>query len=293
MVSDGFERVRALDAPAVVVALRHAGGPHVELVRPLAGGAVGAWLVRWPDGHEGVLTWLAQPAQLDVVERGIAITARAAAAGVPVPRYEAIVALDDGIALLQDFARGVPATTVTDGLVDALLDLADRRRGILAGTTEADHPMPLHLRRPGPGFCLHEPLRAHSPATAAVLAAIQAATPADDALHGTDAVHLDYHVGNVLVDPDDPGRITAVVDWGGACAGRVELDLATLAFDLTWRSPGRLQQRVEQHLVDTAPPDVFRAVWAHASLRLLDWSIRHYPEHVDAWLAVARRHLDP
>jgi len=32
-------------------------------------------------------------------------------------------------------------------------------------------------------------------------------------------------------------------------------------------------------------------VWAHASLRLLDWSIRHHPHDVEHWATAAGRHL--
>ena len=57
MSVDGFEQVSRIDAPAVVRAMAADGGPSVELVEALDGGAVGAWLVRWADGHFGVLTW--------------------------------------------------------------------------------------------------------------------------------------------------------------------------------------------------------------------------------------------
>ena len=82
-----------------------------------------------------------------------------------------------------------------------------------------------------------------------------------------------------------------MIDWGGARPGDLGVDLAILAFDLTWRSPGPPQQRVEAHLRRTTDPDTFARVWAHASLRLVDWSIRHHPGDVDHWVAVARRHV--
>jgi transposase len=52
-----------------------------------------------------------------------------------------------------------------------------------------------------------------------------------------------------------------------------------------------VQQRVEAHLPSTTDADTFARLWAHASLRLVDWAIRHHPQHVDHWLAVARRYL--
>jgi aminoglycoside phosphotransferase (APT) family kinase protein len=95
----------------------------------------------------------------------------------------------------------------------------------------------------------------------------------------------------VLVDPERPDVVTGIVDWGGVRPGRVELDLAILAFDLTWRAPGRRQRHVEDHLCDRTDPDTFAMVWAHASLRLLDWTIRHHPHDIDHWSSVAERHL--
>jgi hypothetical protein len=37
--------------------------------------------------------------------------------------------------------------------------------------------------------------------------------------------------------------------------------------------------------------DLLPRVWAHLSLRLVDWSIRHHPADVEHWLRVAERHL--
>jgi hypothetical protein len=56
------------------------------------------------------------------------------------------------------------------------------------------------------------------------------------------------------------------------------LDLAILAFDLTWRAPGPIQQLVEGHLLATADATEIAKVWAYASLRLLDWAIRQEPD---------------
>jgi hypothetical protein len=96
--------VTQLDAPGLVAALQMAGGPAVELVEPLEGGAVGAWVVRWPDGHEGVLTWFGdglldeRPGALGDVA---ALMDVARGADVPVARYEAVVPMDGrGAAIL-------------------------------------------------------------------------------------------------------------------------------------------------------------------------------------------------
>ncbi|MGH8964564.1 MAG: hypothetical protein ACRDXB_04430 [Actinomycetes bacterium] len=48
--------VARLDAPDLIAQLLRDAGTALELLGPLPGGQVGAALVRWPDGHEGVLT---------------------------------------------------------------------------------------------------------------------------------------------------------------------------------------------------------------------------------------------
>jgi len=85
--------------------------------------------------------------------------------------------------------------------------------------------------------------------------------------------------------------VAAIVDWGGARAGDLALDLAILRFDLSWRAPA-IGDEVEQTLRNEIDDATFLRVWAHASLRMVDWSIRHYPDDVvDFWVALAQRHL--
>jgi aminoglycoside phosphotransferase (APT) family kinase protein len=135
-------------------------------------------------------------------------------------------------------------------------------------------------------------MRAHSNATRALVERIEAiGAEYGDELSGSDLVHLDYTLGNVLVHEDDLDRVAAIVDWGGARAGDLALDLAILRFDLSWRAPA-LGVEVEQTLRNEIDDATFLRVWAHASLRMVDWSIRHYPDDVvDFWVALAQRHL--
>ncbi|MFJ9140385.1 MULTISPECIES: phosphotransferase [Streptomyces] len=50
-----------------------------------------------------------------------------------------------------------------------------------------------------------------------------------DRLSGDDAVHLDFHPGNL---PAAGGSITGVVDWDGAARGDHRFDLATPHFGI-------------------------------------------------------------
>jgi hypothetical protein len=295
MAASEYEQVRRMDGPAVVAAVVAAGGPVLDLLAPLAGGAVGAWSVRWPDGHDGVLTWApprppGQPA--GAFERAVALMDLAHRAGVPLPRYEAVVGLADGsVAIVQERLGGHVPTEVTEALVEHIIELAELRRGLVAGTPWESPPSSLYLVDDGPGFCLHGPLRSWNADTVALIERIEAIGAGATTERASDVVHLDYHVGNLLVTEHEPDRVAAVIDWGGARSGDLAVDLAILAFDLTWRAPGPVQQRVETYLRRATDADTFARMWAHASLRLVDWSIRHHPGDVDHWVTVARRYL--
>ncbi len=295
---EGYPTVGRDDHAAVVRAVRDAGGPELQLVASLGPGAHGAALVRWPDGHEGILKRHdplppGAPTSGDgTMAQAIELADRARAVGVPAPRTELVLALADGAAAsVQERAFGVPVEVVTPGLVDQLLELADRRRGLLRGTSFAARPLDLYLTHDGPGFCLHGPLRDHDDRTRGLLRDIQVQGAAQrDPVPTDDLVHLDYHPGNVLVHPEDPSVVTAVVDWEGARAGPIAIDLAILAFDLSWRDAAE-SARVARHLTATTEPVLLRSVWAHAALRLVDWSLRHFPGDLDHWLAVSRRYV--
>ena len=212
--------------------------------------------------------------------------------GVPVPRYETVIPLPDGsVAMLQERVPGVPVTETTVALVDHVIGLAEIRRNLVAGTRFEGRGFNLFLTTSGPGFCHHEPLRTHSEATRSLVARIET-VGADygDELSGSDLVHFDYHLGNVLVHEHDSDRVAAIVDWGGAHAGDLAVDLAILRFDLSWRAPA-IGLEVEQTLRNEIDDATFLRVWAHASLRLVDWSIRHHAQDVDHWVALSQRHL--
>src|SRR5262249_2697999 len=150
----------------------------------------------------------------------------------------------------------------------------------------------LHLREDGPGFCLHEPLKHYGHRGTALerwVGEVGAEYPGD-CLGGEDAVHMDFQVGNVLVVGED---VAGVVDWDGACRGDRRFDLVTLRFCLSAcpAEPG-VAERLDE-ILDAMPPEVLRPAWAHMSLRMVDWSIRHHPpDVVEHWLDVAEDRAD-
>jgi aminoglycoside phosphotransferase (APT) family kinase protein len=233
---------------------------------PCPGGQVGAAYVRWPDGHLSVLTRGPDVSALLEVAR---------AAGVPAPRYELV----RPPVVVQELLPGTVPRSPSPVTVQSMLAINRRCRGLLAGRTDLA-AFALHLRTDGPGFCLHEPLRAYDSRTRRLLDQVEeigAAFP--ERLEGDDLVHTDFHPENVLVGPT--GEVTGVIDWDGVTRGHGDFDLHTLRFDLAYRAP-------EIHL--DVPGTVEAVCWAHMALRQVDWAIRHFTaSEVTAWLDIAER----
>jgi len=293
--TDEHRPVTRVDGDELVLAILEAGGPQLAIREPMREGAVGAFAVVRDDGTEWILAVDPprvpgdDPAHFD---DALELMELARSWGVPLPRYETVIPLPDGsAAVLQERVPGIPVTETTTALVDHVVGLAELRRNLLAGTRFEGRGFDLFLTASGPGFCHHEPLRTYSDATRALLARVEAVgAEHGDRLSGTDLVHLDYHLGNVLVHEHDHDRVAAIVDWGGARVGDLAVDLAILRFDLSWRAPA-IGVELEQTLANEIDDATFLKVWAHASLRLVDWTIRHHPQDVDHWVAMAHRHL--
>jgi aminoglycoside phosphotransferase (APT) family kinase protein len=109
---------------------------------------------------------------------------------------------------------------------------------------------------------------------------------------GDDLVHVDYHAGNVLVDEN--GTISAVVDWNGTARGDARFAIVVLRFT---GPPGQLPldtaARIDEAIDDELTPDELRPYWAALSLRLVDWSIRHFTDPAtEHWLDLAESRID-
>jgi aminoglycoside phosphotransferase (APT) family kinase protein len=279
MPDDRWPATPRFDPAAVLRRLAAAGHAVPAVEGPLPGGEVGGAYVRWPDGRRGVLT-AGNPA-------GVRAARWARAAGLPVAEVQLAADAGAHFAVVQERLPGTLPERVDDRLVDGLRGLNRRMAGLLADRADLP-PVPLHLTRGGPGFCLHEPLAGYDRRTARLLAAVREIGAARDVADGPDLVHLDFHPGNVLVHE---GRISGVVDWDGAGRGDGRLDLVTLRFDLALRSP-RHGDALAEELRAAVPPDRLRAYQAHMALRLVDWAIRHHgAEEVAFWLDVAERDL--
>ena len=297
---DSLAPVPRLDASDLIEQLRAATGADLELIGPLPGGQVGAALVRWPDGHDGVLThWSdASDTSWARIERTAELLDIARDAGIPAPRYELVTRLPDRIAVVQERLPGESPSRVDLALVERLVAIAGRGAGLLRGRPDVP-AAELYLLRSGPGFCQHQPLTQYDERTRRLLDLVRRiGAESPHRMAGDDLVHLDFHPGNVLVDRTE--AVTGIVDWDGICRGDHRFALVTLRFDLAVpgadaqdRSARSAAARwLDNRIDDLVDPATLRAYWAHMGLRQVDWAIRHHgPDDVDRWLTVAASRL--
>jgi hypothetical protein len=286
-----WERVERLDAAAMTDAVHASTGIRLELAGHCPGGQTGAAYVRWPDGHLAVLKW--RPgAPLEDFERGpLAVIDVLRAAGYPAPAIEMAVQVGSAVVTVQQHVPGTEIAYLDQVLLDQALALNRRQAGTLAGRTDVD-PMRLYLSSNGGGFCLHEPLRQFGSRTAALerwVRGIGVVYP--DELPGDDAVHCDFQPANILASD---GLISGVIDWDGAARGDCRFDLVTLRFGLhAIRCDADVVAKLDE-VLDFFPPEILLPAWAHMSLRMVDWAIRHFTaSDVEHWLGLAVRRAGP
>lgn len=284
-----FPRVRRLEAESLLEAVRRETGIAFVVSGSLDGGQVGAARVRWPDGHEGVLKW--RP-DFDVgrMEAGpLAAVEALRTRGYPAPATELVVQVGTAVATVQELLPGSKTDCLDERRFAQALALNALHVGALAERMDVPNTH-LYLRDDGPGYCLHEPLRQFSARAADLerrIAAIGA--ECDERMPGFDVVHQDFHPGNML---SMGGELTGVIDWDGAGRGDAGFDLVTLRFGI---HPAGAERSVVERLdalLDDMPTHVLRPAWAHMSLRMTDWAIRHFPsDEVETWIALSAQRL--
>lgn len=282
-------RAERLDAARTVDALHARTGVRLTLDGPCPGGQVGAAYVRWPDHHRSVLKWRPHSRAADMEAGPLAVTEVLRLGGYPAPATELIAQVGHAVVLVQEL---LPGTKIDH------LDLRSLERALELNRLQTDRlvdrpdipTVELFLREDGPGYCLHDPLRRHDRRSAALehwIADVGAEYPAHMAGH--DAVHMDFHPGNILASG---GSITGVIDWDGAARGDRRFDLVTLRFGIHSKNA---DPRVTRHLdavLDSLPEDMLRPAWAHMSLRMVDWAIRHFTSgDVERWLDLAEQRV--
>jgi hypothetical protein len=289
MAADPFPKVRRLDAETLLDALRREHGVRPSVSGSLDGGQVGAALVRWPDGREGVLKWRPDFTAEQMTAGPLAVVEALRELGYPAPATQFVAQVGTAVVTVQERLPGKKIDYLDEGLFAQVVALKERHVGAMADRTDVPRNH-LCLRADGPGYCLHEPLRRFGARTAVLetrIARIGADRP--ERMTGDDVVHQDFHANNMLaVD----GRITGVIDWDGAGRGDARFDLVTLRFGI---HPAGAEPSVVRRLdaqLDEIPPEMLSPAWAHMSLRMTDWAIRHFPsDQVGTWVKLAEQRL--
>jgi aminoglycoside phosphotransferase (APT) family kinase protein len=251
----------------------------------------GAIYASWPDGRLAVVTRFLGP--LAEATRTAEVLAYVRDRGLPVPRHDLVVELNDGVAFVQERLPSASPQRLTPVRVDAIVEINDRFAGALAA--RPDVPVrPLCLDPSGDPCPRHEVLEAHSPRSRWVLSEmlrILQRKPRE--MVGTDLVHVDLTAANVLFDEND--RATGVVDWNlGAYRGDRLFALVQTRLDREWfvQSPDAdplekaVAARLDEVLVDRIAPSTLRMYWAHWMLHQLSRVIGSAPSEVIDW------HLD-
>ncbi|HEX3812062.1 MAG TPA: phosphotransferase [Mycobacteriales bacterium] len=286
-----FAPVQRLDAERLIDSINSTLRLGLRFLGPAPGGNVGAAYVATADGRQSVLTW--QPGSSTDRHREIAdLLDIARRHGLAVPRYEHVLQVGSAVAIVQERLPGTPPGRVDRALTGQFVEVNARLRGVLADRPDIPAAQ-LYLRESGPGFCLHEPLHEYSDRTRRILQWVrEVGAGCPDLMRGDDLVHLDFQPANVLVD--DAGRLTGVIDWDGAARGDGRMDLVVLLFGLHsgCASPATIDwlwDRIREQLT----ADELRPYWASMSLRMIDWSIRHYSaDDVEHWIDLAETRID-
>jgi hypothetical protein len=251
-------------------------------------GEVGATLVNGVDGQRAVAKWEwpAGHAGLPRLQASVDVVARLHRRGALVPTYRHVVAIDDGVLVVQEFLSGASGDRVSDALVEDLIAHNALQAGAVPDGRGWKAYMAESLSHGLSGYCEHQSLQDYGRTTRALLDQIRSAGDAliDVAVEEHDAVHLDFHHLNVL---SEDGRLTGVVDCEGYRSGDRMFDLVTLAFCLSVAECSRAaESRLWALIKRSCNPVTATAYVAHMALRQVDWSIRHRTsDDVAQWLA--------
>jgi hypothetical protein len=269
-------------------------GRDFALVGRLAGGETGAHEVRGPDDERLVLKWELDPSSQLSRRVAVGLTDRLHnEAHWPVPRQECFD-VGDWLLITQELLPGRPMKSVTHALLDQLLELHHARLELARPDDDSSWPQHLieTLAVGGVGYCLHEPLRNHSPRTADLIDRIErlASTLDTDALAGRDIVHWDWHPGNML---EVDGQLSAVIDNDFVTTGDAAFDLVTVAITcLQVVCEDGVRDRIDTVAYDGLSLQRREAYEAHLLLRLIDWAIRaRRPDDIEFWVHEAQERL--
>ncbi|GHO83742.1 aminoglycoside phosphotransferase family protein [Dictyobacter formicarum] len=194
--------------------------------------------------------------------------------GYPVPQYVLWGEYSGGSFSIQTALPGAPIIHATPEQLPRLIELNEMQRNQLPDTAST---WPDEIVRTvlvgGSGYCLHDSLRTHTSATAAMLRTLQdlVVRQRECIIPTTDIVHYDFQPYNILGEQQE---ISGIIDWEGVCAGDCTFDLVTLLFynyDDT-----SIRASLWDYLSVRSTIQVVSIYLAHLILRQVDWSLRFH-----------------
>lgn len=288
------------DTELIAMINRSTGAGLVVRGRSEHGKEGGAVYAEWPDGRPAVVTTF----------QGSKAAARQTAdvlnllhtQGLPVPRHELVVELDDRAVFVQQRLPKAAATALTLDRIRGIVAINDRFAEALADLPQVP-PLTRWFRPTDTDpYLILDLVPRHDHRTREAVEQILRVTtdPAnEERLGGDDLVHVDLSAANVLFDDQD--RPTAVVDWNlGVYRGDRHLALVQTRFDRQWfvqnAAPGDVEiaaaRLLDEILEDRLPPDTLRIFWAFWLSHQLPRALRRGNASVIDWqLALAESRL--
>lgn len=244
------------------------------------------------DGAPVVVKWAALEAR-PRFEAVAALLERLARRGLPAPAYR-LLDRDGALVVAQTVLPGEVDGSAGRATVDAVLAaselLADVERVPMLDGLDWPALLQHSLTVGEDGWCRHEPMRAWSARTRAIVEHAEAIGAALDpaSVPASDCVHLDLHPGNMLMTGD---RLTGIFDWDGALPGDRWFDLVFFAFCVdVWRDDTDVTGPVWAAVEAAVAPGLLAAYAAHTALRFIEWNVsRHTPADVERWLGWGER----
>ena len=280
------------DPAAIVASINDRHVTHFRLGRPVAGGESGCvHSILDDEGSEFILKW-GEGSEFRV-RQTVEIVRRLRTVGYPTPDF---VVSSSGSGWCYMVYRILPGTTgaaLTPALLKRLAELNHLQADAASDFAEGWPAQIVETIEKGfPHWSLHDALATHSRETAEMLAELKGTVSmvARARWRTTDAVHFDFHTGNILVEN---GEVSGVIDWNGCCAGDRAFDLTRLAF-YALEDSGVATWLLDRALEVSGSPAVALYL-SYMIVRQLDWSIRKHDGAILAWsLAVSRialRHI--
>lgn len=256
----------------------------------------GAIYAHWPDGRRGVITG-SQGTSIEHLELSTDVLCILRSRGLPVPRYDLVVGLPDGIvALVQERLPGTPIgprhnVTTMRTLIETnelFADLLVDRRDVPVPAMNLDRSGPVLPRFGRDDDQWHEVLASYTAQSRRLLDQIcDVGRAGPQEMNGDDLLMFDFNGENILCDT--AGEVTGIVDWNwGIGRGDRRLTMVGVRVGMAWGSLNPnvgdsfygAMEMLDKHLVSVLDAQLFRMYTAHAILHRVSWGIRHWPTDV-------------